>query len=84
MDRQLRRSRVVLYTMLPLAAVASAGLMETIQPVLRLLYIVLGFSLIIFLHELGHFIVARVCSVKCLAFSIGIGPRMCGWKKGAG
>ena len=84
LNRQLRRSRLVLYTMLPIAAVASAGLMDTIQPGLRLLYILLGFSLIIFLHEFGHFIVARLCSVKCLAFSLGIGPRVCGWKKGVG
>jgi regulator of sigma E protease len=81
LDGQLRRSRLVLFTVLPLAAAASAGLMDTIQPGLRLLYIVLGFSLIIFLHELGHFIVARLCSVKCLAFSIGIGPRLFGWRK---
>ena len=78
---QLRRSRVALFAVLPVAAAASAGLMQTVQPGLKLLYILLGFSLIIFLHELGHFIVARACSVKCLAFSIGIGPRMCGWRK---
>lgn len=83
-DRQLRRSRMVLFATLPLAAVAAAGLMDYTQPVLRLIYIVAGFSLIIFLHELGHFLVARACSVKTLAFSIGIGPRMCGWKKGVG
>ncbi len=81
---QLRRSRVALYTFLPLAAVAAMGVMETIQPALRLIYIVAGFSLIIFLHEFGHFIVARMCSVKCLAFSIGIGPRMCGWRQNGG
>jgi len=57
-------------------------MMETTDSVLRLIYIILGFSLIIFLHELGHFVVARACSVKCLAFSIGIGPRMLGWRKG--
>jgi len=80
-ELQLRRSRVALFAVVPVAAAASAGLMETVQPGLKLLYILLGFSLIIFLHELGHFVVARACSVKCLAFSIGIGPRMCGWRK---
>ena len=58
---------------------AIGGLAEA---ALRLLYILLGFSLIIFLHELGHFVVARLCSVKCLAFSLGIGPRLFGWRKG--
>jgi regulator of sigma E protease len=84
MESQLRRSRVVLLATLPLAAVAAVGMLDHVQPVLRLIYIVAGFSLIIFLHELGHFMVARACSVKCLAFSIGIGPRMCGWRNGAG
>ncbi len=65
--------------LLPLAA--GGGFLGFIQPGLRLIYIILGFSLIIFLHELGHFVVARLCSVKCLAFSIGIGPRLCGWRK---
>ena len=79
--QQLRRSRIALYSFLPFAALAAASTMDYVQPVLRLVYIVAGFSLIIFLHELGHFVVARLCSVKCLAFSIGIGPRMCGWRK---
>jgi regulator of sigma E protease len=65
--------------MLPVLAFSLAGATES---TLRLVYIILGFSLIIFLHELGHFLVARACSVKCLAFSIGIGPRMLGWRKG--
>src|SRR4051794_30675076 len=76
----LRRSRVVLFSfMVPVLALTLA---EGTESALRLLYILLGFSLIIFLHELGHFVVARLCSVKCLAFSIGIGPRLCGWRKG--
>jgi regulator of sigma E protease len=83
-QRQLARSRMMLFTVLPLAAAASAGFLDSITPGLRLAYIILGFSLVIFMHELGHFVVARLCSVKCLTFSIGIGPRMCGWKKGVG
>ncbi|HVT79473.1 MAG TPA: site-2 protease family protein [Phycisphaerae bacterium] len=80
----LRLSRLTLFTlMLPLAA-SGWSLMGAVDGGLRLLYIVLGFSLIIFLHELGHFAVARMCSVKCLAFSIGIGPRLCGWRKHGG
>jgi regulator of sigma E protease len=79
---QYRRSQFVLYGLtLPLLAFSLAGATDS---VLRIVYVVLGFSLIIFLHELGHFVVARSCSVKCLAFSLGIGPRMFGWRKGAG
>ena len=31
-------------------------------------------SLLIFVHELGHFLVARWCGVRVLKFSIGFGP----------
>ena len=36
----------------------------------------LGFTFIIFIHELGHFIVARWAKVRVDVFSIGIGPRL--------
>jgi regulator of sigma E protease len=62
-------------------ALSLAGVTDS---VLRIVYVILGFSLIIFLHELGHFVVARACTVKCEAFSLGIGPRMLGWRKGVG
>jgi regulator of sigma E protease len=31
-------------------------------------------SLVVFFHELGHFLVARWCGVQILVFSIGFGP----------
>ncbi|WP_352338099.1 RIP metalloprotease RseP [Psychrobacter sp. 16-MNA-CIBAN-0192] len=31
------------------------------------------------LHEWGHFIVARLCGVKVLTYSIGFGPKIAGW-----
>ena len=31
------------------------------------------------LHEWGHFIVARLCGVKVLTYSIGFGPKLFGW-----
>lgn len=34
----------------------------------------LGLSLIIFLHELGHFLAAKLCNVYVRTFSIGFGP----------
>ena len=38
------------------------------------------FGILIFIHELGHFIVARLCGVKVLEFAIGMGPQIFGWK----
>lgn len=35
--------------------------------------------LIVFVHEYGHFKVARLCGVRVDAFSIGFGPQLLGW-----
>ena len=42
--------------------------------------VVLG--ILIFFHELGHFLVARLFGVGVEKFSLGFGPRITGWKKG--
>ncbi|WP_201596564.1 RIP metalloprotease RseP [Psychrobacter fulvigenes] len=34
---------------------------------------------LIALHEWGHYIVARLCGVKVLTYSIGFGPKLTGW-----
>jgi regulator of sigma E protease len=36
-------------------------------------------SIVVFFHELGHFLVARFFGVKVEAFSIGFGPELYGW-----
>src|SRR5438876_11122637 len=36
-------------------------------------------SLVVFFHELGHFLVARLCGVRVLVFSIGFGPELFGF-----
>src|SRR6202165_2472213 len=36
-------------------------------------------TLVVFFHELGHFLVARWCGVRVLTFSIGFGPELCGF-----
>jgi regulator of sigma E protease len=36
-------------------------------------------SLVVFFHELGHFLVARWCGVRILVFSIGFGPEILGF-----
>lgn len=36
-------------------------------------------TIIVFFHELGHFMVARLCGVEVTAFSIGFGPEIAGF-----
>ncbi|HDS16616.1 MAG TPA: RIP metalloprotease RseP [Proteobacteria bacterium] len=42
--------------------------------------VVLG--ILIFVHELGHFLVAKLCGVRVLTFSMGFGPRLLGLRYG--
>ncbi len=51
--------------------------------VVRVLQVALGIGLVIFVHELGHFIAARWCGVRVELFSIGFGPKIFGWKRGS-
>ena len=37
------------------------------------------FSIVVFVHELGHFLVARWCGIRVLVFSIGFGPELLGF-----
>jgi regulator of sigma E protease len=36
-------------------------------------------TIVVFIHEMGHFLVGRWCGVGVTAFSIGFGPELIGW-----
>ncbi len=36
-------------------------------------------SVLVFVHEWGHYIIARICGVRVDSFSIGFGKELCGW-----
>ncbi len=42
----------------------------------------LGIGLLIFVHELGHFLTCKRLGVKVLRFSIGFGPKLVGFRRG--
>ncbi|MBQ7661369.1 MAG: site-2 protease family protein [Clostridia bacterium] len=47
--------------------------------VFSVLIALFAFGVMIFIHEAGHFLVARAFGVKILEFSMGMGPRLCGF-----
>ncbi|MEG2004085.1 MAG: site-2 protease family protein [Clostridia bacterium] len=47
---------------------------------LTIIVTLLIFGLLIFIHELGHYIVARLCGVGVREFAIGMGPKIFSWK----
>lgn len=57
--------------------------METLLQAWNLLEVVLGIGVVIFVHEAGHFLCARACGVRVDVFSLGFGPRLFGWRRGA-
>ena len=36
-------------------------------------------TVVVFFHELGHFLMARLCGIKVLVFSVGFGPEIAGF-----
>ncbi len=43
---------------------------------------ILMFGIIVFAHEFGHFILAKANGITVLEFSIGMGPKLCGFTRG--
>lgn len=50
--------------------------------ILNLLLFIIILTVIISIHEFGHFIFAKMCGVYVYEFSIGMGPKLFGFKKG--
>lgn len=51
---------------------------------LDLALVVIACGLIIFFHELGHFLAARWAGIRVLAFALGFGPAAFSYRKGLG
>jgi len=43
---------------------------------MTILYFIVGLGLLIFIHELGHFLVAKANGIRVERFSLGFGPRL--------
>lgn len=52
------------------------------KTVIPILVAILFFEVIVFVHEFGHFFVAKLCGVKVNEFAIGMGPALFKFKKG--
>ena len=54
--------------------------MEQILGISSVLFnFIIALSVVVFVHELGHFVVARWNNVRCESFSIGFGPELLGF-----
>lgn len=48
-----------------------------------ILVVILAFGALVVVHELGHLVMARLCGMRVERFSIGFGPVLLKWQKGA-
>jgi len=46
-----------------------------------ILYFILTISILVFIHELGHFLAAKLSKMRTEVFAIGFGKRLFGWNK---
>ena len=49
---------------------------------MTILVVVVVLGIVIFVHELGHFLAAKAIGVQVLRFSIGFGPPILSWRRG--
>lgn len=56
--------------------------METLSWFWNVFKVALGLGFVIFIHELGHFLLAKWNDVKVEKFSIGFGPTLFGFRRG--
>lgn len=49
---------------------------------MTVIYFIITLGILIFIHELGHFIMAKRSDIKVSTFSLGFGPRLFGFKIG--
>lgn len=50
--------------------------------IVRVLLALLALTILVTIHEFGHFIVAKLTGVKVNEFAIGMGPKLLSWGKG--
>lgn len=51
---------------------------------MKILIGILILAVIIFTHEMGHFLIARLNGIEVVEFTVGFGPKIFGWKTKAG
>lgn len=54
-------------------------ILSTLQGIIG---VVVAFSVAIFVHELGHFMFAKLFGVKVETFSVGFGKKLLSWRRG--
>src|SRR5689334_8082071 len=65
-----------------MGAASGGGVYLMIETLGRLLITIICLSIVVIIHEWGHFVVARLRGVKVEKFTVGFGPEIFGWSRG--
>ena len=78
-NRRLMLSRLIIL----LAFLLSLGyiIATNIKKASNIFFAVIGFSAVVFIHECGHFFVAKACDIRVEVFSIFIPPVLFGIRR---
>jgi regulator of sigma E protease len=57
----------------------SDTVIRTIWPIVQF---ILGLGVVVFVHELGHFLAAKKVGIRVERFALGMGPRLIGFQRG--
>jgi regulator of sigma E protease len=60
------------------------ALLGSLTNLFNLLLVVVGFGMVVFIHEMGHFLTARWAGIRVFAFALGFGPAVVSYRKGLG
>jgi regulator of sigma E protease len=66
------------------AIVGALDVSTALSNLVMFIKVLIGFSIIIFVHELGHFLAAKWVGVRVDRFAVGFGYRLFGWRHGEG
>ena len=81
--RGSRGARMTLFAVsTPLLLMAVGAMPEWASTAWSYILLILGFSLVIFVHELGHFVAAKWAGVRVERFAIGFGKELLGFTRG--
>lgn len=61
-----------------------SGVTGVLGTIVDVLIVVVGFGLIIVVHELGHFLAAKWAGIRVMAFAVGFGKAAWSYRKGLG
>ncbi len=62
--------------------IAANGIGNALSYAWYIAQFIIGLGLVVFVHELGHFLVAKFVNVKVERFALGFGPRLLGFHRG--